>query len=109
MVANENLAGVIIACNASPDQVSTATWERCLNYYFMQFNAWEYMYYEYIDESIPRQLWIGADASYKALVKAKPGYVRFWSEMQEAFDEPFRSYAAKQIPPSSPARASEGP
>ena len=98
MVANESLAGGVIQCDATPDRVAAATWERCRNYYFMQFNAWEYMYYENNDGSIPRQFWIGADGYFKTLAKTKPGYVRFWSEMQGAFDEPFRSYAAQQFP-----------
>jgi hypothetical protein len=105
MVANQDLAGVISQCDTSPDRVSAETWERCLNYYFMQFNAWEYFYYEYSDGSIPRQLWNGADGYFKTLTRAKPGYVRFWSEMQGGFDEPFKSYAAQEIPRSSPSRA----
>jgi len=79
----------------------------CLNYYFMQFNSWEYMYYQNVDESIPRQLWIGADSYFKTLVQTKPGYVRFWSEMQGAFDEPFKSYAAQQFRRGSPLTADQ--
>jgi hypothetical protein len=105
MVENESLAAAVIQCNADPGAVAAAIWERCLNFYFMQVDAWEYMYYQNIDGSIPRQLWIGADGYFKSLVKSKPGYVRFWSEMQGAYDEPFRSYAAKEIPRSSPSRA----
>jgi hypothetical protein len=73
----------------------------------MEFNAWEYFYYESRDESIPLHVWNGADSYYKALTRAKPGYVRFWSEMQGGFDEPFRSYAAQAIPRSSPSRADQ--
>ena len=105
MVATQDLAGVISQCDTSPDRVSAETWERCLNYYFMQFNAWEYFYYENRDGTIPRQVWNGADGYYKTLTKAKPGYVRFWSEMQGGFDEPFKSYAAQEIPRLSPSRA----
>jgi hypothetical protein len=93
MVENESLAGAVIQCDANPDAIAAASWERCLNYYFMQFNAWEYMYYQNRDESIPRELWNGADAYFKMLVETKPGYVRFWAEAGTAFDEPFRSYA----------------
>jgi hypothetical protein len=73
------------------------TWARWANYYFMQFNSWEYMYYQNRDGSIPQQLWVGADAYFKTLVQTKPGYVRFWNEMETAFDEPFRSYATQEF------------
>lgn len=46
LMENESLAGEVIQCNANPGGVAAATWERCRNYYFMQFNAWEYMYYQ---------------------------------------------------------------
>jgi hypothetical protein len=55
------------------------------------------MYYQNRDGSIPRQLWVGADAYFKTLVQTKPGYVRFWNEMETAFDEPFRSYATQEF------------
>ena len=41
---------------ANPDGVAATTWQRCANYYFMQFNSWEYMYYQNRDCSIPQQL-----------------------------------------------------
>jgi hypothetical protein len=63
----------------------------------MQFNSWEYMYYQHRDGSIPKQLWVGADAYFKSLVQTKPGYVRMWNEVEEAVDEPFRSYAAQEF------------
>lgn len=80
MVENESLAGAVIQCDANPDAVAAASCERCLNYYFMQFNAWEYMYYQNRDESIPRELWNGADAYFKILVETKPGYVKELAE-----------------------------
>jgi len=97
MVENESLAGAVTECDANPDGVAATTWQRCANYYFMQFNFWEYVYYQNRDSSIPQQLWVGADAYFKTLVQTKPGYVRFWNEMETAFDEPFRSYAAQQF------------
>jgi hypothetical protein len=39
MVENENLAEVIVRCNSEPAAVDQAAWERCANYYFMQFNS----------------------------------------------------------------------
>lgn len=97
MVENESLAAVISKCDATPAAASSIEWERCLNYYFIQFNSWEYMYYQHRDRSIPRQLWVGADAYFKSLVATKPGYGRFWSEFNGSFDQPFRSYANRQF------------
>jgi hypothetical protein len=107
MVENESLAGVVSQCDAAPNTVSGTNWERCLNYYFIQFNSWEYMYYQNQDGSIPKQLWVGADAYFKTLAHTKPGYVRFWGEMQVAFDEPFGSYAKQEFQrqPANPASA----
>jgi hypothetical protein len=95
MVDNESLAGVLSQCDADPTGVSSTTWERCLNYYLIQFDSWEYMFYENQDGSLPRQIWTGADAYFKSVVLKRPGYVRFWKEAETAFDEPFRSYATQ--------------
>ena len=107
MVENESLARDVTQCSANPESVAAATWERCRNFYFMQFNSWEYFYYQNIDGSIPPQLWTGADDYFKTLVRTKPGYVRFWLEMQEGFAEPFKSYAARQLPQAPPVQADQ--
>jgi hypothetical protein len=101
LVESESLAGEVIQCDAHPDSVAAVTWERCRYFYFMQFNSWEYFYYQNIDGSIPPQLWTGADGYFKTLINTRPGYVRFWSEMDEGFAEPFKSYAARQMPQSA--------
>ena len=64
---------------------------------FMQFNAWEYLFYQHRDDSIPKELWVGADAYFKQVIETKPGYTRFWSEYETGFDEPFRSYVANEF------------
>ena len=92
MLENENLADVIFQCNSDAQTVDPPIWIRCSNYFFMQFNSWEYFYYQHIDGSIPPQLWRGADAYFKQMVRTSSGYARFWSEGQIAFDEPFHSY-----------------
>ena len=97
MIDNENLAGVLANCDENPETVDRTSWYRCNGYYLMQFNSWEYLYYQHDDGSIPPQLWNGADASFKHRVATRPGYRRFWSESQSAFDEPFRSYLAAQF------------
>lgn len=97
MVENESLAGTVNRCDAQPSEVTAADWSRCLNYYLMQFNAWEYFYYQHGDDAIPKELWVGADAYFKLLIADKPGYTRFWKEFGTAFDEPFRSYVAREF------------
>ena len=97
MVENENLAGVMVNCENDPHTVDATSWQRCSNYYFIQFNSWEYLYYQHDDDSIPPQLWVGADAYFRQEVLTNPGFERFWSELQIAFDEPFRSYVNGQF------------
>ena len=95
--SNESLAKVVNVCYATPDALSEDDWARCGNYVFMQFNGWEYFYYQHRDGSIPKELWVGADAYFKSLVETKPGLTRFWSEFQTSFDEPFRSYVMQEF------------
>jgi hypothetical protein len=65
--------------------------------HFMQFNGWEYCYYQYRDESIPKELWVGTDNTLRAWIDTKPGLARFWSEARVSFDEPFRSEVDQQF------------
>jgi len=109
LVENESLAGDVNQCSTDPDSVAVATWERCRNFYFMQFNSWEYFYYQNGDGSIPPQLWSGADEYFKDLIKTKPGYARFWSEMKVGFAEPFKSYAARVMPQAATDPAVQSP
>ena len=97
MIENENLSKIIVKCDNDPMSVDPADWERCERYYFMQFNSWEYFYYQYADGSIPPQLWRGADAYFKQEVLSNAGFARFWSEGQVAFDDPFRSYVIDEF------------
>ena len=94
LIDNADLARIVTVGYETPEALSEVDWTRCTNYMFMQFNAWEYLYYQHGDGSIPKELWVGADAFHKSLVATKPGFVRFWSEFEGSFDEPFRSYVA---------------
>jgi hypothetical protein len=97
LIENESLAKVVNVGYATPEALSEDDWVRCGYYFFMQFNAWEYLYYQNRDGSIPKELWVGADAYFKSLVETKPGLTRFWLEFQGSFDEPFRSYVAHEF------------
>ncbi len=94
-VENDGLASMIYQCDQAPNDVSPEIWRRCLNYYFIQYNGWEYVYYQNIDGSIPSQLWVGADAMYREQIKLNQAYARFWAEYQVGFDEPFKSYVSE--------------
>lgn len=106
-IADQSLADLIETSYAFPERLSEGQWFRCGNYLFMQFNSWEYLYYQNIDGSIPNQLWVGADAYFKELVETKPGLKRFWSEYQHGFDDPFRSYVANQFAKKTSAEKPE--
>jgi hypothetical protein len=92
IVNNKELSETVFACDASPDTVSTADWQRCLNYYFILMNTWEYTYYSNHDKALPIQVWNGADVYFKALFKSA-GYRQFWSEYNMAYAQPFHAYA----------------
>lgn len=97
MVESENLAAVMDRCNAEPATVASADWKRCVYYYFMLFNAWEYFYYQHGDEAIPAELWGGADAYFKMLIATEPATVRAWKELGVGFDEPFNAYVTGEF------------
>ena len=97
LIDNEGLAKVVNVGYAAPDALSEDDWALCGYYFFMQLNAWEYLYYQNRDGSIPKELWVGADAFFKSLVETKPGLTRFWSEFEASFDEPFRTYVRQEF------------
>jgi hypothetical protein len=96
-VEDEALSKLIDVCDQDPTVVDRSEWERCADYYFIQFNGWEYLYYQNIDRSIPSQFWVGADAWYKELLRSRKGYSRFWRERAIGFDEPFRGYVQSLV------------
>ncbi|MBI2763288.1 MAG: hypothetical protein HYX54_05995 [Chloroflexi bacterium] len=97
LIENESLAKVVNVGYATREALSDDDWSRCSYYTFMQFNSWEYLYYQNRDGSIPKELWVGADAYFRSLVATRPGLVRFWSEFEASFDEPFRSYVTAEF------------
>ena len=78
-------------------RMSVRDYDRPSNYYFMQLNGWEYVYYQHLDEAIPPEFWGGTDRYFTDQVGTKAGYARFWEETAIGFDEPFRSYAAERL------------
>jgi hypothetical protein len=97
LIDNPDLANVVTTGWKTPEALNDTDWTRCSLYLGMQFNAWEYLYYQHRDGSIPNEMWVGTDAYFINEIRTKPGLVRFWSEYQLAFDEPFRSYLAQEF------------
>jgi len=93
LIENEGVASVMNVGFTTPEALSDVDWARCSSYMFLQINAWEYLYYQHRDGSIPTEYWVGAEDYYRNMVAGRPGYARFWSRTKSSFDEPFRSYA----------------
>lgn len=104
LIDNDTLAGVVAQCDADFDHTPPIAQDRCLNYYFLELNAWEYMFYQNLDGSIPHEFWVGSDAYFKSLMATKPGIRRAWRKFELGFDEPFRSYANEEY-----RKAASGP
>jgi len=103
VIENEGLAGLVAAGLATPEVLSAADWLRCSSHMLLSVDAWEYFFYQHRDDSIPKELWVGADAYYRSLVETKPGLRRFWSEYNNWYDEPFRSHVADEFAKHRPA------
>ena len=97
MLASDSLASVLHECNYQPREVGDSLWPRCANYYFMQFNGWEYTYYQNLDKTTPPEIWVGAEQYLAGEAQSKAGYARFWEETAHGFAEPFRSHVEKHI------------
>jgi hypothetical protein len=97
MLESDSLAPTLNVCDRQPYEVEASKWSRCVTYYFMQANGWEYTYYQNIEDAIPPELWVGVDGYMGDLAKTRAGWVRFWSETSHAFGEPFRSYIDERV------------
>jgi len=93
---------ISVQCDKAPYEVEESDWLRCVTYFIMQANGWEYTYYQHLDEAGPPSLWLGVDGYVSNEARTKKGWVRFWQETVEGFGEPFRSHVDKHIQ-SNPA------
>ncbi len=100
VMADAELADIVTRGDENPGALGPAEWERYSNYAFMVINAWEYGYYLSQSQSVPQTLWEGGNGYWTELARTKPGVLKFWSENEHAFAEPFRSYAAARFPTS---------
>ena len=92
IIQNGELNTLVGQCQAGDDDLSSAVLARCNQYTLMELNAWEYLYYQHLDNSIPPELWLGSDAYYRNEIQTKPGYAIFWRDYHIAYAEPFHSY-----------------
>jgi hypothetical protein len=92
LIEDDKLAKIADIGYATPEKLNSVDWARFGNFMFLQFNAWEFFFYQGRDRQIPKELWVGADNYYRNLIEMKPGLSRFWAEWQVSYDEPFRSY-----------------
>lgn len=99
LIADRDLAALIEAGYTAPQELSATDWHRFSMYQVMAFNAWEYLYYAHEAGSIPENLWAGADAYYRELIRTRPALRRFWNEFEHAFDDPFRGYVDRAFEP----------
>jgi hypothetical protein len=76
LIEDEKLARIATIGYAKPETLNEVEWARFGNFMFLQFNAWEFFYYQNIDRQIPKELWIGADHCYKDLIEKSPGWPR---------------------------------
>ena len=97
VIADGELATIMTIGMATPEALTESEWLRCWSHMYLQLNAWEYLFYQHRDASIPKEMWAGTDAFFRNEVATQPGLARFWSENQFSFDEPFRSYVAAEF------------
>ena len=97
MLESESLSNVMYDCDRAPYEVEESVWPRCSHYYFTAANGWEYIYYQNLDEAVPRELWVGSNDYWANQAATVPGWVRFWEEVSLGFGEPFRSHLQASI------------
>ena len=97
LMADATLSAIVTVGSATPDALSETDRARFSAYCFMQFNGWEYAYYQFHDGSIPKELWLGTDTYLSDQLQRNPGVARVWTESRHAFDDPFRSHVEQVI------------
>jgi hypothetical protein len=97
LIEDESLARIAHIGYSTPESLSEVEWIRFASFMFLQFNAWEFFYYQYRDGQIRKELWVGAENYYRDLVETKPGLPKFWKESALYYDEPFRSYVSQEF------------
>ena len=107
LIEDESLARIADVGYVTPEALTAVDWARFGNFMFLQFNAWEFFYYQKRDRQIPKELFVGADSYYKALIATRPGLPRFWADFEDAYDEPFRTYVNEEFR-KRPAPAANG-
>jgi hypothetical protein len=95
------LSDIIDRGYRDPGQLTPTEWYRFTQYQVMALNGWEFYYYENDKGTMPKPLWIGANAYYTKLIRTKPGLQQFWHENRHVYAEPFASYVDRIIETSA--------
>ena len=102
LIDDDNLARIAEGGYEKPETLSAVEWATFGNFMFLQFNAWEFYYYQHRDGQIRKELWVGAENYYRWLIDTKPGLSRFWAEWNVTYDDPFRSYVTQEFAKKPP-------
>jgi hypothetical protein len=97
LIEDDNLARIVEVGYDQPEALTAVEGTIFGNFMFLQFNAWEFFYYQHRDGQIRKELWVGAENYYRWLIDTRRGLSRFWVEWSVAYDEPFRSYVTRQF------------
>lgn len=92
VISDDELAELLVICDRGIVDLTEGQIRQCEYYYFLQLNAWEYIYYQNIDKALPEAFWEGSDAYYKNELENKLGLRITWEKYESAFAEPFKSH-----------------
>ena len=92
VISDDELAELLVICDRGIVDLTEGQIKQCDYYYFVLFNAWEYIYYQNIDEALPEAFWEGSDAYYKNELENTRGFRITWDKYESAFAEPFKSH-----------------
>lgn len=97
LLENPELARSLAVYRRDPSELAEIERLRCEDLLFMRFNAWEYFFYQGRNRSIPKNLWMGADAYFSHMLTSNPGISTFWDAHRAFYQEPFRSHVAAKL------------
>jgi hypothetical protein len=93
-VESPQLNRVLALCYAASDELAPPERAQCEAHTFMVFNGFEYLYYQNAEGAVPEQLWAGADASLRQMIRANRGLEPIWRAIAGSYGDPFRTYVA---------------
>ena len=80
VISDRELAKLLVRWDRGIDDGTEGQAKQCLQYYFVLFSTWEYIYYQNIDTSLPETFWEGAVADYGNELRSI-GYFRVFQKI----------------------------